>query len=283
VNVVRHRALVRSLWVATACATFAFGCGDGTEEDLGDDEPEGITVTGVVKEFEANVERQQFKPISGVEVCVYDNDDVDCDITTGGGSFELRGVPEESDLLLTFEKEAYAPALRMLSTRQADYDILAETALATLQHGIDQAMENGIDLSTFKGGAVQFFAAEPGDGVLQVALLSGYKATLENLDGTPAQCHGTDGNLADCVALYLDENGETDPKLREASRNGVGAFGNVPPGKYKLSISHPDLDCTEHLPEAGWPAKDDEDGNAVVVKVIDKWVTAQVGVFCQPK
>lgn len=260
----------------------AIGCGNGSEEDVDPEtspETDGITVTGVVKEFEPNVERQMFKFLSGVEVCVYDNEDIDCDTTTSGGSFELRGVPADTNVLLSFQKKDYAQTLRMLATRQEDYDILAETALAPLQLGIDEAAKNGIDLTTFKGGAIQFFAAEPGNGVLQVALLSEFTATLETLDGKPAQCNATDGGLEDCRPLYLDENGETDPALEKASVTGVGAFGNVPPGKYKLTIQHPTLECKDHLPESGWKAEMPE---SVLVQAVDKWVTAQVGVFCQP-
>jgi hypothetical protein len=149
--------------------------------------------------------------------------------------------------------------------------------MSSISLGIKQAMEHMVDLTTVSGGAVQFFAAEPGDGVLQVALLDKYSAKLSNLDGTPAMC-GKDGDEP-CKPFYLDENGEPDVTLTQSSRTGVGAFGNVPPGKYLLSISHPDLDCTEHLPESGWRAEQED---SVVVQVIDQWVTAQVGVFCQP-
>lgn len=261
--------------LAVLLCALALGCGESTE----DGEPVGITVTGVVKEFETDVERQKFEPVAGVEVCVYQNEDIDCDVTTSQGTFELVGIPTDANVMLSFEKKDYAPALRMLATRQEDYDILAETALAKLSLGVDQAKENGIPLESIQGGAIQFFAAEPGDGVLQVALLEGYDATLRNTDGTAAKCWDTDGILAPCRPLYLDENGKSDQQLIAASRTGVGAFGNVPPGKYKLFISHPDLDCKDHLPEAGWHAEEED---AVVVKVVDEWVTAQVGVFCQP-
>jgi hypothetical protein len=287
VNAVKHRMRIFEGWnvelgcVALAVA-LAVGCGDGSDEEVDpgtDATDEGITVTGVVKEFEPNLERQQFKFLSGVEVCIYDDEDIDCDTTSAGGAFELRGVPADTNVLLSFKKKDYAQTLRMLATRQQDYDLLAETALARLQLGIDEAAKNGIDLTTFKGGAIQFFAAEPGDGVLQVALLSDFTATLETLDGKPAQCNSTDGGLEDCRALYLDEDGETDPKLTKASATGVGAFGNVPPGQYKITVKHPTRVCPDTLPESGWGI---DDNDAVLVQAVDKWVTAQVGVFCQP-
>lgn len=239
----------------------------------------GLTVTGVVKEFKPDIERQQFPAIADVEVCIYGHDDIDCATTSSSGAFELEGLPENSSLLVSFEKKGYAKALRMLTMQDVDYDILAETALASLQLGIQQAMMNGIDLSTFSGGAVQFFAAEPGDGVLQVKLLDGYSAKLTNMDGTPALCGNETGEDAPCEPLYLDENGDPDRSLKASSRIGVGAFGNVAPGKYLLSISHPELACNQHLFESGWEAKDDD---SVIVKVIDEWITAQVGAFCEP-
>jgi hypothetical protein len=264
--------------MALLSCTLAVACGDGPTDGPGGSPATGLAVSGVVKNFEPNVERQKFATISGVEVCIYGHAEVDCDTTSSSGTFALAGVPADSNLLVSFEKKGYAKAFRMLSTRKEDYDILAETVLAKLTVGIAQAQMNGVDLNTFSGGAVQFFAANPGDGVLEVALLSNYSATLENIDGTPAVCGGPDGD-APCKPLYLDETGEPDPTLKASTRTGVGAFGNVAPGKYVLSISHPELACDQHLPESGWPA---EQVDAVVVKVVDEWVTSQVGVFCQP-
>lgn len=270
--------------VGFALLTASAGCGDdsgaGDGGGGGGDACEsGVTVTGVVKEFETKVERQQFEPVPGVKVCVYEHDEVPCATTSASGTYELCGVPEESELLISFEKKDYAKALRMLTTRQEDYDILAETTISTLALGIAQAQQHGVDLTQVDGGVVQFFAAEPGDGVLQVALLEGFAAELLDENDEPAMCIGADGDVP-CIPLYLDEDGEPDNTLTSSSRKGVGAFGNVKPGKYHLRISHPDLTCTEHLPEAGWRAEEDDQ---VVVEVIDEWITSQVGVFCQPE
>ncbi len=238
----------------------------------------GVTVTGVVKGFAPKIERQQFKTVPGVKVCLYEHPEVPCSTTDAGGTFSLCGVPADSEVLLSFEKKEYVKALRMLITRQSDYDILAETAIGTLDLGIAEANKNSVDLTSLKGGVIQFFAAEPANGVLQVSLLGDYSAELLDLAGKPAQCYGANGDEP-CKALYLDESGEPDMTLTHASKKGVGAFGNVKAGKYLLRITHPTLDCSQHLPEAGWKATSTDE---VVVEVIDAWITSQVGVFCQP-
>jgi hypothetical protein len=265
-----------SVLTMTACNSDSGDSGDGGAS--GSSCKGGVTITGVVKEFEPKIERQRFKTVSGVKVCVYQHDEVPCDTTDSSGTFSLCGVPEDSDLLLSFQKTNYAKALRMLTTRKDDYDILAETAIGTLDLGIAEAGMHGLDLKTVDGGVIQFFAAEPANGVLQVALLGDYSAELLDLDGNPAQCISDKGDVP-CKPLYLDELGEPAPALTKATKKGVGAFGNVKPGEYLLRIKHPTLDCTSHLPEAGWHADAKDE---VRVKAVDEWITSQVGVFCQP-
>lgn len=237
-----------------------------------------LTITGVVKRFEPGLFRQEFDTLGGVEVCVVGHDEIDCDTTESNGTYTLKHVPEDSNLLISFDKEEFVRGVRMLVTKESDYDILAETVLGELQLGIDQAELLGVDLSGVSGGGVQFFAARAGDGVLQAGPFGPYTATLTTLEGDPAQCDGKDG-LTPCEPLYIGEDGNVDPDLTMASSMGVGGFGNVPPGEYLLRIDAPDMICDQALAESGWKSDDRE---AVRVKVIDGWATMQVGLFCQP-
>lgn len=267
--------LAAALWLLpTGCKESDSGSGSQCSD-------EGVVITGVVKEFVAGVPRQEFQFLDGVQVCVEDHDEVPC-ATTKGGVYQLCGVPADAQLLLRFENDDYLPMVRMLETNQADYDILAETVLGAANLAEDQASEFGVAVESISGGAIQFFGASPGDGVLQVRLLAGYSVELLTLDGDPAQCPDGEGTgTIDCLPLYLDKDGQADFDLTASTSIGIGAFGNVPAGDYLMHMTHPDPDlvCDQTLPESGFLA--DDGGEYVHVRVLDGFITAQVGLFCQ--
>lgn len=272
---------IAALWLLpTACnddSTPGADGGTGTSADSACT-GSGVVATGVVKAFEAGVPRQDFDFLSGVSVCVHGRDDIPCG-ETAGGVFSLCDLPENAQLLLRFEHPDYLPMLRMLETGRADYDILAETVLGASDLAEEQASEFGVAVDSISGGAIQFFGASPGDGVLQVRLLEGYSVSLLTLDGEPAQCPDGEGGSVQCLPLYLDPDGEADFDLSASTSIGIGAFGNVPPGQYLMRMSHPQLYCDQILPESGFlPA---EAGETVKVEVLDGFITAQVGLFCQ--
>jgi hypothetical protein len=258
----------------------AIGCGDGAGAGPGQEtcSEEGVTLTGVVNEFTLGKERQEFPPLERVEVCVYGNNEVPCARTDDSGIFVLCNVPENEDLILSFEKDGYVSSLRMIVTRTADYDILAETVLGSIEDGLSQAEMFGVDLRGIQGGALQFFGARPADGVLAVATLEGYSVELADLDGEPAQCVAPDGDgEGPCDPIYLDPGGEPNLDATESSKFGVGAIGNVAPGEYILRFSHPTYEC-DRLPESGWAT---DESSAIRVKVLEDFITAQVGMFCE--
>lgn len=256
------------------------GCGDGGgasgEDACGE---EGITLTGVVNEFTLGKERQEFPPLERVKVCVHGNPEVPCVRTDDSGIFVLCSVPADEDLILSFEKDGFVSSLRMISTRTADYDILAETVLGSIEDGLSEAEKFGVDLRGIQGGALQFFGARPADGVLQVATLEGYSVELTDLDGEIAQCAAPDGGdgLVPCDPIYLDPGGEPNLDATASSKFGVGAIGNVMPGEYILRFSHPTYVC-DRLPESGWET---DEPSAIRVKVLEDFITAQVGMFCE--
>ncbi len=273
------RASLLALFSLVSYAACALG-GCGSDPAAGACTGSGVTLTGVVKELTPGKERQMYPTMDGVEVCVYQHDEVPCVTTGKAGTFSLCDVPKDSELMLSFKKDAYAQSMRMITTKKADYAILAETVLGSIKYGTAQLKYFGFSTSDLSGGVVQFFAANPSNGVLQVSTLSDFTAQLLKPDGTAtATCGQKGGGTGPCAPVYLNDTGEPDPKLTKSSRWGVGAFGNVAPGKYLLRIKHPTLVCDEHLPESGWMGKDVD---TVFVEVVKDWVTAQVGLFCQP-
>jgi len=255
------------------------GCGDGGGAS-GDEtcSEEGVRLTGVVNEFTLGKERQEFPPLERVEVCVYGNSEVPCTRTDDSGIFALCNVPEKEEVILSFKKDGYVSSLRMIVTRTADYDILAETVLGSIEDGLAEAEKFGVDLRGISGGALQFFGARPADGVLAVATLDGYSVELLDLDGEPSLCGGPDGEgEVPCDPIYLDPGGEPNLDATESSKFGVGAIGNVAPGEYILRFEHPTYEC-DRLPESGWET---EESSAIRVKVLEDFITAQVGMFCE--
>jgi len=241
----------------------------------------GLTVIGVVREFTPDVERQQFPPIEGVEVCLHEHADTPpCATTDAEGLFVLCDLPAQSELLIRFEHADYLPMLRMLQTRQEDYDLLAETVLGGRDLAEEKASEFGVSIDSATGGAVQFFAAAPGAGVLQVRLLADYSVQLRTLDGEPVMCPDGEGGETECLPLYLGEDGDPDADLTAATRIGIGALGNIPEGAYELHFSHPDLLCDQTLLESGYEAAGSDE--AVRIEVRSEFITAQAGIFCQP-
>jgi len=256
----------RALFAACALLASACGSGSGSGEDAEEELPEGITLAGVVREFELGVPRQNYAGIGGVEVCVEEHDEVPCVTTGDDGTFSLEHAPMDEDLVLTFTKLGYVPALRQVTTGAEDYDILAETVLGSVEDALAQAQQLGVSASASAtlGGLVQFFGVTPGDGVLQVATLADYTVTLTDSSGEPASCDVGTGP-APCRPVYLDEHGDADPALERATSIGVGAIGMLAPGEYVLTYTHPTLACTEHLPESGF---DGPEPNSIRVRVV---------------
>lgn len=270
----------RSLAATAAAVVFCTAC-------LGDPEVEpqctgdGVSVVGIVREFTPGVERQQFPPIEGVEVCLHESDsEAPCAETDVEGAFALCDVPAGSEQLIRFEHPDHLPMLRMLVTRQEDYQLLAETVMGHVDLAKDQAAEFGVSIEAVTGGAVQFFAAAPGAGVLQVRLLADYSVELRTLEGDPAMCPDADGGEIVCQPLYLAADGEPDADLEAATRIGIGALANVPPGTYELHFSHPELLCNQALLESGYPAAGGDE--AVRIEIRSEFITAQAGIYCEP-
>ncbi len=227
-----------------------------------------LNITGVVQNLELNKERQLYDGIPCVRVCVYPGHDI-CGTSDENGNYRIDGVPENSELILSYEHPDYVPTLRMLLTRENNVILLAPSIMGTV--ALARRLAEDYDFIAKPGhGSLQFFAMNPAMGVLQLQELEGFTVELHDLDGNVFTDHDD--------ITYASADGVPDPRLEQSSRRGVGGIANIPPGNYELVFSHPTLDCTEKLEEAGWLT---DTPRAARFRIVPEWVTGMVGIVCQ--
>jgi hypothetical protein len=105
-----------------------------------------------------------------------------------------------------------------------------------------------------KGGTPDAGAADAGaDGGASDASTTdagGADAGTENegLDGATFSVTPVSGK----GPVYLSSGGTPDQGATATSSQGFGLFGNLPPGDYEVSVTHPTKTCVIDL--LGWPA-----------------------------
>lgn len=281
--VTKTRSNSANRWlVAAGLSAALFGCDDSTtfplcdggacqnDDDAGETPTGDLYITGIVQNLELNQERQLYEGIAGVRVCIYPGNNV-CGTSDSSGSYLIENVPENSELILSYHHPDYVPTLRMLITRENNVILLAPSIMGS--KALAEQLAEDYDFEAIPGrGSLQFFAMHPTAGVLQ----------LQELDGFSVQLYDLEGNLVpddqhDDIT-YASAEGTPDPRLEVSSRRGVGGIANIPPGDYELVFSHPTLDCSEKLEEAGWLT---DTPRAARFRIIPEWVTGMVGIVCQ--
>jgi len=266
------RHLVRTLWRTVGCFCLVIvGCNG---DEVGGT-PEGLSIAGVVQDLELNKERQDFVGIPGVRVCIYPEETV-CGTSDSSGGYLIQGVPENAELILSYDHPDYVPTLRMLFTRENNVILLAPSVMGSVALAERLATEYSFEAIDGRG-SLQFFAMHPTNGVLQLQELSGFTVELKDLDGNAVLNPDAPSPLPYDVT-YASDEGVPNPQLTESSRRGVGGIANIVPGEYELVFSHPDLVCTQKLEEAGWAT---DTPYAARFQIFDAWVTGMVGIVCQ--
>lgn len=265
------RAPTPNLWVCLGVMCLPLlGCsGDGTAT------PVGLHITGIVQNLELNTERQLFDGVPGVRVCIYPAQTI-CGTSNSTGGYVIQGVPENSEIILSYEHPDYVPTLRMLFTRENNVILLAPSVMGSIALAERLATEYMFEAIDGRG-SLQFFAMQPATGVLQLQELSGFSVELRDLGGNIVLNPDAPSALPFDVT-YASDDGVPNPQLTASSRRGVGGIANIPPGEYELVFSHPTLSCSTKLEEAGW---DTDTPQASRFEIIDAWVTGMVGIVCQ--
>jgi hypothetical protein len=234
-------------------------------------EPEPfMTVSGTVVDTEPGVgftgteEPTEETPVEGMEICIFEHDDIPCVETDADGKFEIADVPNEV-VLVSFTKDGYPSYLRnaggtfgtILMTRIMDDEKTAE-AVQMLGGTYPDDATGGICF-----GALTYNT----DGVE-----SPYAFTMENdivgsldwmfLDEVSVSLDPDSG----VGPLYVDDSEQYDASLTETSEAGWGIIFNIEPGDYILTFSHPQMDC-------GQPTETN-------VRVVAGYITHYVPGFC---
>ena len=164
-------------------------------------------------------------PLSGVKVCLFEDESSPCATTDAAGRFSVSGLPAKSQVMISFEKAGYVPMVLPIETGSTDMDGAVAGPLPMPSAEISPwSMPVAID-SVDKGMIVTFAVTLNGGNV------GGAVGT--NLTLTPKRGDGpyfiTDRNLLDVSATSIV--------------NQAALYVNLDPGTYELGFEKPGHDC----------------------------------------
>lgn len=260
--------------VPLSCALALLACGDDgaslSEMDAAARESprvlkSGISLSGVIYEFQ-----QPFGGASVAEVEVCEDEPRVCTATDSEGRYTLTGLSPEREVVVTYRKDGFVPALRALVTPRwsstlgtvqlvpTDYD------LSGFNDALRAAGRPELDLSNLGLPSVSFSAVSGANSNIDVGL---HVQLDPSSASEPFYFLAPSAEIA--VAVASDQNA------------GWGIFLNVEPREdYELVYEHDDGDC-EYVPSsfAGWPSKRGRP-NATRVPVREGYTTYATWVFC---
>jgi hypothetical protein len=223
--------------------------------------PPPLTIRGFAHGADASV-------LAGVEVCLYGKvaaaihppDTVMCTVSAADGSFGVSGAGANTDVMLTFKKDGFAPMLRAIATQTDDIMLPAsENALLP-----DPLVLMGKTADPSKGQISFFVATSDGQNATEASV------KLIRFEDTYSQ-----------PPVYLDRGGAVAAGAATGSR---GWFVDVPAGLYSLRFGGALVTCAATTALYGYPVTafgDPSSGEGIVlVPVVEGYVTAPVGVSC---
>jgi hypothetical protein len=207
-------------------------------------------------------------PLSGVQVCIYQNSAIPCVTSQDDGTFTLSGLPPRTDIALTFNKDGYLPALRPVQTASANMDGRDLPQQMIPASGSTPALGVSIDLQN--KGQIQAFAVVLGnavsDGGVGVASAPGTQVALSPMSGNGP--------------YFLNNQNQFD--LSATTFQGiVGNYYNVDPGTYTLTFTNPGFDCEPvsfPFSRDGWPLT--TPAHSLKIVVAAGYTTGIVGTLC---
>lgn len=208
--------------------------------------PKTVSFIGLLQDYQTN------KAVADAEVCVMDEPAVPCVATNIYGIYNLPGVPNDRDVILTFTKTGYIPVGKHHGMRQASAfpvtHIVPEAMQADVQGAIGEALDD-------TKGSLFFVVLEE----IQ-APHAGATIKLEPQAGTGP--------------FYIDTSFLPDASLNATSDNGRASIWNVPPGDYTVTVSSPSKTCEVNQ---GWP---DASADTARVKSVANMTLTTV-FYCQ--
>jgi hypothetical protein len=236
------------------------GGAGGTAADGGN----GVVVSGLVVDFDTsdakkNFDATKYPPLSGVEVCVYEDSSIPCVKTGADGKYSLHGVPAGVSLYLSYNKTDYSPNLYGITATAGQNVDAPAILLTTLAFSEAWAKKGGTTYDP-KYGTILFGATTLGPsntpfkqffGTTELFYLDGFSVAV-----SPAVKSGP---------VFTSAAWAPDPALKTASAAGWG-YIQAAPGTYTLTITHPTMTC-----------------GTATTKVVAGYWTTYVGTLCSPK
>jgi hypothetical protein len=210
--------------------------------------PESVTIRGLVTDTPMGG-----TGLEGVEVCVYQHDEVPCVETDGEGAFELAGVAANSEPILTYTRDDLVSMARNYSVNDSD---------------VNETLAEAVTMWTKE----QPFLATPAVGKGSVQLFpygvqAGHVLTVSPNPGTEPVYFESDP--ADPAIMTVN------PELTETSAAGSTALIDAEPGEYHAQFTG----CMAFLsPQWGLPPSDGT--TAVRFRIIAGYVTNVVVQIC---
>lgn len=213
-------------------------------------------------------------PVAGMEICVFEDESIDCVDTDASGNFELAGIAASSEFTLSMIKDGYLSSLRHLTAGTEDFDIGA-TRVPELPLVAAFITAAGGDSGRVETTAFIVFDAwqPPGDE-------DGGVAASFNLDGMQVMAiEGATAKLtpASGMVVYVNDDESPDPALTGFSSRGWGGILNVEEGNYDLTFDASGLDCTL-FGASGWKSTR---ANSLRARAVQGFLTHYNRALCE--
>ncbi|MBN1655714.1 MAG: hypothetical protein JXA30_18255 [Deltaproteobacteria bacterium] len=204
------------------------------------------------------------EPIEGVQVCIFERDDIPCVITDSEGKFAFPEAFSQSiDELISFTKEGYPPYLRavggglgfIMMTRIMDDEQMKE---------VEELF--GVTFADDEKGSIVFGAARSNAGNVDSPYTFEYNDLYQiSAEGVSVSLEPDEG----IGPYYVDDEERYDLSLDATSIAGWGSISNLDPGEYDILFTHPTLQCTNVNPAMN-----------TKVRVVAGYIMNYVSAFC---
>jgi hypothetical protein len=197
-------------------------------------------------------------PVSGVLVCVFEDNSIPCVSTDANGDFTLNGVPSGVEILVEFTKSDYFPTLVTLTTEAAPMSLGELLSPSKLAVGL-LALAVGTTVDPSKGQLL-FNAFTPGTGGGFTGE-GGVVALMEPKSGVGP--------------YYFDANQQPDKTLTATTTTGAGVYANVDPGYAEVTLTSFSKTCTRLT--TAWAGST---ATASKVRIVAGYLTGGAAIQC---
>ena len=195
--------------------------------------------------------------MEGMELCTPDLLDVPCVRTADDGTWNIPGLPKDTDVWVTAEHPDFVPTVFPQNTAYDWY----EWYKVALPSWIMEENANNLDLQVDSSKGHLIFLVWEGRNIdgNDTPLVQGVRANLSPMSE----------NL-----FYANLFNLADPNMTETGTSGSGGAVNVEPGMIELSLEAPVGTCSEHSFSYEF-----SEGGSIPVPIVEGYTTA-IDVLC---